>query len=90
MIEAVGRLLRRHLVLFVVIRDHELRDMTDAAPAEVDDVVRAVVAATLLRERETVLTRLRRMGAHIVEAPSDRVGPTLLNAYLDIKRRELV
>jgi uncharacterized protein (DUF58 family) len=44
----------------------------------------------LLREREVVIGRLRRLGAHIVEAPIDSMGPAVLNAYLDIKRRELL
>ena len=51
---------------------------------------RAVVAATLLRERDLVLARLRRLGAHIVEAPADRLGPAVLNSYLDLKRRDLL
>ncbi len=90
MIESLGRLLRRHLVLFVIMRDEELEDLTDAEPVEVDDVSRAVVAGTLLRERETVVVRLRRLGVHIVEAPADRIGPAVINAYLDLKRRDLL
>jgi len=90
MIESLGRLLRRHLVMFVVMRDDELEAMIAADPLDPDDVARAVVAATLLRERETVVSRLRRMGAHIVEAPAGGVGPAILNAYLDLKRRDLL
>jgi len=90
MIESLGRLLRRHLLLFVVMRDDELEALVAAEPIEADDVARAVVGATLLRERELVVSRLRRMGAHIVEAPADRVGPAVLNAYLDLKRRDLL
>lgn len=90
MIESLGRLLRRHLVLFVVLRDEELESLTAAEPVEPEDVARAVVASRLLRERDLVLTRLRRMGAHIVEAPADRIGPDVLNAYLDLKRRDLL
>ena len=90
MVESLGRLLRRHLVLFVVMRDDELESLTAAEPTEPEDVARAVVADTLLRERDVVLTRLRRMGAHIVEAPADRIGPDVLNAYLDLKRRDLL
>jgi len=90
MIESLGRLLRRHLVLFVVLRDEELEGLTAAEPVEPEDVARAVVAASLLRERDLVVTRLRRMGAHIVEAPADRIGPDVLNAYLDLKRRDLL
>ncbi|MBA4000430.1 DUF58 domain-containing protein [Brevundimonas sp.] len=90
MIESLGRLLRRHLVLFVVLRDEELETLAAARPEEPDDVSRAVVAGTLLREREAVVARLRRMGAHIVDTPADRVGPEVVNAYLDLKRRDLL
>lgn len=90
MIESLGRLLKKHLVLFVVMRDTELEALAGTAPSEPDDVARAVVAASLLRERGLVVNRLRRMGAHIVEAPADRLGPDLLNAYLDMKRRDLL
>jgi uncharacterized protein (DUF58 family) len=49
-----------------------------------------VVAASLLRERDVVVTRLRRMGVEIVEAQADQVGPALLASYLDLKRRDLL
>lgn len=90
MVEALGRLLRRHLVLFVVLRDDELESLMREPPLQAEDVARAVVAASLAREREIVLTRLRRMGVHIVEAPADRIGPDVLNAYLELKRRDLL
>ena len=87
MLAAVGPLLRRHLVLFVVLRDEELESFTATEPAEPDDVSRAVMAAGLLRERRLVLTRLRHMGVHVIEAPAAEAGPALVNAYLDLKRR---
>jgi uncharacterized protein (DUF58 family) len=90
MLEAVGALLKRHLVLFVVLRDEELEAFTAAEPVEPDDVSRAVTAAALLRERRLVLTRLRHLGAHILEAKRDEAGPALVNAYLDMKRRSLL
>ena len=90
MIESLGRLLRRHLVLFVVMRDEELETLAGAEPSEPEDVSRAVVAGSLLREREVVVSRLRRMGAHIVDTPADRIGPEVINAYLDLKRRDLL
>lgn len=90
MLENVGRLMSQHLVLFVVLRDDELEILTRKAPADGEDVSRAVVAASLLREREVVIERLRRMGVQILEAPADRVGPQLLARYLDLKRRDLL
>lgn len=90
MVETAARLIRKHLVLFVVMRDEELEALVTAPPDTPEDVSRAVVAATLLRERDVVLGRLRRLGAHIVEAPADRLGPEALNMYLDLKRRDLL
>ncbi len=88
MLNAVGTLLKRHLILFVVLRDEELEAFTGTEPAEPADVSRAVMAASLLRERRLVLTRLRHMGVHVIEAPANQAGPALVNAYLDLKRRD--
>lgn len=90
MLENVGRLLRQHLVLFVMMRDAELEAIERKAPDRADDVSRAVVAASLLRERDLVISRLRRMGVEVVEACADQVGPALLTSYLDLKRRDLL
>lgn len=90
MIESLGRVLRRHLVIFVVLRDAELEELAAAEPETPEDVARAVVAGTLLRERETVVARLRRMGAHIVDAPADHLAMNLVDTYLDLKRRDLL
>jgi uncharacterized protein (DUF58 family) len=90
MIENVTRLVRRHLVMFVVFADEELEAMVRGPPRAAEDVTRAVTAAALLRDREVVIERLRRLGVHILEAPAARVGPALISAYLDLKRRELL
>jgi len=90
MIENVGRLINRHLVVFVVMRDEELEGLARTEPASPDDVTRAVIAQSLLRERERVVARLRRLGAEIVDAPASAVGPALLDRYLEIKRRSRI
>lgn len=88
MIENLARLMRRHLVLFVVIRNEELETLARAAPRTPEDVSRAVTADTLLKEREVVVARLRRLGAEVVDAPVNQIGPALINSYLDLKRRD--
>ena len=90
MVENLGRLLSRHLVLFVAFRDEELETLVRAEPVSPDDVSRAVIAHTLLREREVVISRLRRLGVQVLEAPAERLGPELLNAYLELKRKDLL
>lgn len=90
MIENVARLMRTHLVLFVVFRDEELDSLVTRPPETPDDVSRAVIAERLVKQREGVIGRLKRLGAQIVDAPADGLGPALLNGYLDVKRRGLV
>ncbi len=87
MIENIGRLLTRHLVLFVAFRDDELTAMADAGPETAEDVCRAVVAGTLLADREVVLARLRRLGAEVIDTPVREMGPALIRRYVDLKRR---
>ena len=90
MLKTIGRLAERHLVLFVLMHDVELEDLAATPPATPDDVSRAVIAAAMLRERRIVVARLQRLGVHIVEARHDRLGPALVNAYLGMKRRNLL
>lgn len=90
MLENMGRLAKRHVVVFVSLRDPEMQRLTEAQPIEILDVHRAVVAFDLMRERETVVLRLQRKGVFCIDAPPRAVSVALLNRYLDIKRRELI
>jgi len=90
MIRAATNLLRGHLVLFVILADDELEDLAGAEPVAIDDVSRAVIAASMLRERRIVAARLRHAGIHVLEARHDQVGPALVRQYLDFKRRNLL
>ena len=90
MLNAMGALLQRHLVLFILFRDEELDAFTAAAPETPEDVTKAVTAAALLRERRLVVTRLRRLGVHVIETPHEEAGPALVAAYVDMKRRNLL
>jgi uncharacterized protein (DUF58 family) len=90
MVESVARLAKRHLVLFVAFRDEELEQLTRTEPQTAEDVTRAVIALSLLKERETVIARLKRMGVQVVDAPVEALGTALVNRYLDLKRRELL
>ncbi len=90
MIRAATNLLRGHLVLFVILADDELEDLAGAEPMAIDDVSRAVIAASMLRERRIVAARLRHAGIHVLEAKHDQVGPALVRQYFEFKRRNLL
>jgi uncharacterized protein (DUF58 family) len=90
MIENITRLARRHMIVFVAFHDEELETLRAAEPASPDDVSRAVIAHQLLKERNLVLARLRRIGVYIVDAPADRLGPVLVRAYDELRRKERI
>ncbi|EIZ79110.1 hypothetical protein WSK_2297 [Novosphingobium sp. Rr 2-17] len=86
MIESIGRLVSRHVVVFVTMADEELESFSAAAPDDMETLSMAVSADLLLRQRALVTRRLRQIGVDVVEAPWDRIGTRLLDAYLAIKR----
>jgi uncharacterized protein (DUF58 family) len=90
MIETVGRLMRKHVVIFVVIRDAEIEALVQARPTKPSDISRAVIAHSLQIEKEIVLTRLQRLGAEIVNVSADQLGPEILNRYISLKQRSAI
>ncbi|RWM21586.1 DUF58 domain-containing protein [Mesorhizobium sp.] len=90
MLRTVGRLTERHLVLFMLMKDVELETLADMAPAAPEDVARAVTAGDLLRQRQVVIGRLRLLGAHVLEADHQRLGPALVERYIQLKEENLL
>ena len=86
MIESIGRLVSRHLVLFVTMVDEELSDIAQAEPGDIQTVAMAVAADSLLRQRALVTRRLKQLGVDVIEAPHAQIGTRLIDAYLAIKR----
>ena len=90
MIEATQRLARRHVVIFVTLRDAVLHGIADAAPTSFGKVAESVIAHDFLRDRMTVFERLGRLGVHCLDVPSRSLPIGLINRYLMIKQRGLL
>jgi uncharacterized protein (DUF58 family) len=89
MIDNVRRLARRHLVLFVAIKDPSLESLALVRPGSMQQLHQSVVASDFARERTIVLEKLKAAGAHCIDATPREFSMALVNRYLDIKRREL-
>lgn len=87
MLEAAGRLIDKHLVLFVVLKDEELSEFINKEPESAEDVARSVTAQSLLDQKKLVITRLQHMGIDVIEGAHKDIGTRLINSYLKIKRR---
>ncbi|WP_394729788.1 DUF58 domain-containing protein [Altererythrobacter sp. GH1-8] len=90
MVESIGRLVKKHLVLFVTITDSELEELVSAPPSDLASLARNVTADTLVRQRATVLEQLRQLGVDVVEAPWEEIGYALIDRYFDIRRHEAI
>lgn len=90
MLQNVHLLARRHLLLFVAMRDPLVDALASREPDSVDDVHRTVVADEIGRERRLVLQRLRRAGAQILDAEARHLESDLIARYLRVKRLEML
>ncbi|MDT8280758.1 MAG: DUF58 domain-containing protein [Erythrobacter sp.] len=90
MVESLGRLVDKHLVLFVTIADSEIERLIAARPGDIATLARSVTADTLAQQRKLVLQRLRRMGIDVIEAPWDAIGPRLIDRYFAIRASEAI
>lgn len=88
--ESLRLLARRHLVVFVILRDPALRRMTGARPDSFQQAAEAVVANDFLQQRAVVLERFARLGVHCLDVPAETLSSALLNRYLFVKQRGLL
>lgn len=90
MVESLGRLVNKHLVLFVTMTDSEVEELIAAPPGDMATLARSVTADSLAQQRKLVLTRLRRLGIDVLEAPWENIGPRLIDRYLAIRNSEAI
>ncbi|WP_234036282.1 DUF58 domain-containing protein [Porphyrobacter sp. YT40] len=90
MVESLGRLVKKHLVLFVTMADSEVEELIAAPPGDIATLARSVTADSLAQQRKLVLTRLRRLGIDVLEAPWENIGPCLIDRYLAIRGSEAI
>lgn len=90
MLENIAVLARRHLVIFVTLRDPDMAARVSCAPDDMDGVAELVAAGQTIAERNLVLARLARMGVTVVDAEPGKVTAKLVSTYLDIKAREMI
>lgn len=90
MVENIGLLSKRHLVVFVAIRDPDLAGGFAETPGNLTDVAKYVAANHSVTQRRLVLEKLSRLGVTVIDAEPAQITGRLVSAYLDIKERELI
>lgn len=90
MIENMGRMAQRHLLVFAALGNPALQRQFEQPPENMATAARAVLAHELMRERRAVFSRLRRLGVLCIETPAERLDSALIRRYLAIKHRDLI
>jgi uncharacterized protein (DUF58 family) len=89
-VDEMRRQARRHAALAVTLRDPELDAVADAVPANASAAYEQAAAEELLLERDAALARMRQAGLHVLDVDPRRLGPAVVERYLDLKARLLV
>jgi uncharacterized protein (DUF58 family) len=77
-------------VICVLLNDEAIEQALAGAPASVDEAYRAGVAATLLAERRKAAAILAQRGVAVIDVPAAKTTVALINAYIDVKARNLL
>ncbi len=86
----VAVLTPRHLVICVLLNDEAVEKALAGVPETVDEAYRAGVAATLLAERRKAAAILAQRGVAVIDVPAAKTTIALINAYIDVKARNLL
>jgi uncharacterized protein (DUF58 family) len=89
-IESASRLARRHLVLFTVIGQPELRGLLRERPENARQMFHYVAAQEIVQRRDVLLRTLRQQGALTLEVDPARLSSAIVNQYLSAKERSLI
>ncbi|UJR86245.1 DUF58 domain-containing protein [Sandaracinus amylolyticus] len=90
MLDALGQLARKHVIVFVALDDPLLEEPLSTLPSDASDLAAAVVASNLAQRRHLVLARLPRLGVHVVHSRPGAVAADLVERYVNIKARGLI
>jgi len=83
----VASLSPRHLPLVITLRNPELDRVATCRPELVMDAYRKAAAEELIRARNEALTAMRHSGAVVLDVPPDTANASVVDRYLDLKRR---
>jgi len=86
----LARLGRRHLALFVALRNPALGELATAAAPTAVAAYRRAAAAELVAARAHALGTIREAGVRVADLTPAQAVPETVRRYLDVKRRGLL
>jgi uncharacterized protein (DUF58 family) len=90
LLRAVEMLAPQHLPLVIALSDPNLKAAARFLPSSREELSRTLVARELWTNRMELMRDLRARGALVVESTPEDAGIDAVNAYVDVKRRQLL
>jgi uncharacterized protein (DUF58 family) len=89
-VESAMQMAHRHLVLFTVISQPELRMLVKEKPDDARQMFRQTAAMEIVQRRDLLLRTLRQQGALTLEVEPSKLSTAVVNQYLMAKDRSLI
>ncbi|MCC7492397.1 MAG: DUF58 domain-containing protein [Fimbriimonadaceae bacterium] len=90
LLQAAASLRPAHLPLLASFRDPTVSALHTAAPLNAPAVYERALAHQTLQARDAAVSALRAAGLRVVDAPPERAGAAMVQAYLDLKAQLLL
>jgi len=90
LLRAVEMLAPQHLPLIVTLSDPNLKAAAQFQPANKSELSETLVARDLWLGRVELMRDLRARGALVVDSTPEDAGVDSVNAYIDVKRRQML
>jgi uncharacterized protein (DUF58 family) len=89
-IESASQILAKHLLLFTVIAQTDLNELSARYPGSAEEMYEIAAAQELVHRRESLISKVRNRGALALEIAPSRLTTELVNQYLKVKERNLI
>jgi uncharacterized protein (DUF58 family) len=86
-VQAATQMSRRHLVLFAVIGQPDLKRVAAESPDDPEQLYRYTAAIETLHRRDLLLARMREHGTLAMEVDAHEISTVVMNRYLELKER---
>ncbi|MEM8505911.1 MAG: DUF58 domain-containing protein [Cyanobacteria bacterium P01_D01_bin.1] len=84
---ALTRLRPRYLPFCVTLRDSQMDQQAQSIQSDIAGAYEKAVAIDLIAQRQAALSRLKKSGVMVLDAPADAIAEPLIDSYLRIKAR---
>ena len=89
-IESASQILAKHLLLFTVIAQTDLNELSARYPVSAEEMYEIAAAQEMVHRRESLISKVRNRGALALEISPSRLTTELVNQYLQVKERNLI